>query len=177
MKCFIKNWKKIWISSRFTPSRCYNGYDIPTNYQGFCTFQITSDTRNLNMKVSTTDIDIVNKCKTVYEVQRKKRSCSMKLYYAQFELHVEPFLGYGKAMWLLLVRGHDLVCRIQVCVTFMNILIQVVEIRSTGGLLDTLSLNWVSSPQLSWICEKLLIWILPRTNFYGQSVLCVGNTP
>jgi len=71
---------------------------IYTNYQCFRSFRRTSDTRAIEEGVSTTDINIVNRWKTVEDAKGKKPSRSMHLHYAQLELLVAPFLRYTSKM-------------------------------------------------------------------------------
>ena len=53
-----------------------------------------SDTRALEMKVSKTDIDLVNR----WALVEKASGLEMRQYYADITLILEPFLRYTKAM-------------------------------------------------------------------------------
>lgn len=74
-------------------------YDsIKDSYQCFRTFRKSSDTRALEKKIATNDIEIVNRWKTVEQSKGGKPARSMKQYYAQFDLLLAPFLRYTKQM-------------------------------------------------------------------------------
>ena len=72
--------------------------EITKHYQSFRTFRRSSDTRALERNISSNDIDVVNRWKTVEEAQGKRPDRSMKQYYAQIELLICPFLRYTHQM-------------------------------------------------------------------------------
>ena len=91
---------KIFRESRnlFPPSiKCED--DIITHYKSYRTFRRTSDTRALDMKLSSNDIDIVNRWRTNERKQQGKRvAVQMRHHYSDFDKLVKPFLRYTRAM-------------------------------------------------------------------------------
>ena len=72
--------------------------DITERFSVFRSLRRASDTRALNMKVSETDIDVVNRWKRVEGGKGRKTLGSMRQHYAEFTYLVEPFLRYTNAM-------------------------------------------------------------------------------
>lgn len=72
--------------------------DISSSYHCYRTFRKTSDTRAIDQKVSDTDIDIVNRWSTRGTLKSAQASGTMRIYYAQPELLIEPFLRYANAL-------------------------------------------------------------------------------
>jgi hypothetical protein len=66
--------------------------------QVYRTLQRTSDTRALNMKVGTSDIDAVNRWKAVERADGNRPHRPMRQHYAKLELLLGPFLRYTWAM-------------------------------------------------------------------------------
>ncbi len=80
------------------PSKFETALDLRKSYQVFRTLRRTSDTRALEMKVSKTDIDLVNRWAVVEKAQGRRPGLEMRQYYADITLILEPFLRYTKAM-------------------------------------------------------------------------------
>ena len=76
------------------PSKFETALDLRKSYQVFRTLRRMSDTRALEMKVSKTDIDLVNR----WALVEKASGLEMRQYYADITLILEPFLRYTKAM-------------------------------------------------------------------------------
>ena len=72
--------------------------EIRKFYQCFRSFRRASDTRALEVKVSTPDIDIVNRWRKVEAAEGRRPGFDMKQHYAQFDLLLKPFLRYTSAM-------------------------------------------------------------------------------
>lgn len=72
--------------------------DIYDSYHCFRTFRKTSDTRAIDQNVSESDIDIVNRWSTKGSLKAAQASGKMRIYYAQPELLIEPFLRYGSKL-------------------------------------------------------------------------------
>jgi hypothetical protein len=72
--------------------------DIGTGYQVFRSLRRSSDTRALEMNVSQSDIDIVNRWHTVEAAKGNRPSFPMQQHYAQVELLLQPFIRYTGAM-------------------------------------------------------------------------------
>jgi len=71
---------------------------ISQHYQCFRTFRRSSDTRAIEMGVSATDTNIVNRWKSIENAKGKKPNRAMHLHYAQLELLLGPFLRYTSKM-------------------------------------------------------------------------------
>ena len=71
--------------------------DIVDNYKCNRSLRRTSDTRAIEEKVTSSDIDIVNKWDQ-RSSQKKVAGQVMRHYYAQFEILIKPFIRYTKAM-------------------------------------------------------------------------------
>ena len=71
---------------------------IRDNYQCFRTFRRTSDTRALEKKVSESDVDIVNRWKTLETDEGSRPGRPMRQHYAQLDLLMKHFLQYTFAM-------------------------------------------------------------------------------
>ena len=80
------------------PEDIKNQDDIKKFYQCFRSFRRSSDTRALEQKLSSTDIDIVNRWRKVEAGQGRRPGYSMQQHYAQFDLLLKPFLRYTRAM-------------------------------------------------------------------------------
>ena len=59
--------------------------EIPIHYQCFRTFHRSSDTKAIEEGVSTTDINVVNRWKTIENSKGKRPNHPMHLHYAQLE--------------------------------------------------------------------------------------------
>lgn len=71
---------------------------IPTHYQCFRSFRRSSDTKAVEEGISITDINVVNRWKTIEDAKGKKPSHPMHLHYAQLEFLIDPFLRYTSSM-------------------------------------------------------------------------------
>jgi len=67
---------------------------IRDSYQCFRSFRRSSDTRAIQKKVDTKDIDVVNRWRTVEEAQGRRPSRAMRNHYAQLDQLLDPFLRY-----------------------------------------------------------------------------------
>ena len=67
-------------------------------YHCFGTFRKTSATQAPNEAVTSTDVDIVNRWKTVESARSSIPSRPMRQHYIQLELLLRPFLRYTGAM-------------------------------------------------------------------------------
>jgi len=83
-------------NSRLFPPSITSTEKIPSNYQCFRTFRRTSTTRATEMKVGSTDINIVNRWKVSSDP--KKPKAGMHQHYTELELLVQPFLRYTSKM-------------------------------------------------------------------------------
>lgn len=72
--------------------------DLRKSYQAFRTFRKTSDTRAIEVKVSSNDIDTVNRWKKEEADGGVRPGNIMRQRYAQFEELLQPFLRYTWAM-------------------------------------------------------------------------------
>jgi len=72
--------------------------DIRERFSVFISLRRASNTRAINMKVDSNDIDIVNCWKAVEEARGKKPSRPMWQYYAEVGALVSPFLIYTLEM-------------------------------------------------------------------------------
>jgi len=73
--------------------------DIISSYKGYRSFRRSSDTRALDMKVASTDIDIVNRWRVNERKQQGKRVAQqMKQHYSDFDKLIKPFLRYTSVM-------------------------------------------------------------------------------
>ena len=80
------------------PPKIDTAEKIPFNYQCFRTFRRTSTTRATEMKVSETDVNIVNRWKLRSDDKSKKPKSGMHQHYTELSLLVGPFLRYTKKM-------------------------------------------------------------------------------
>ena len=91
---------KIFRESRnlFPPSiKCED--DIITQYKSYRTFRRSSDTRALDVKLSSNDIDIVNRWRTNERKRQGKRvAVQMRHHYSDFDKLLKPFLRYTRSM-------------------------------------------------------------------------------
>ena len=71
---------------------------VRKHYQCFRSFRRASNTRALEQKVATANIDIVNRWKKVEAGDRKRPGFTMQQHYAQFDLLLKPFLCYTRAV-------------------------------------------------------------------------------
>jgi hypothetical protein len=76
----------------FPPSITDRETRLRQRVQVYHTLRRTSDTRALNQKVSTTDIDVVNRWKAVERADGNIPHCPMRQHYAELELLIGPFL-------------------------------------------------------------------------------------
>ena len=89
---------EIFESSRaLFPPNITSFDDIAENYKCNRSLRRTSDTRAIEEKVDSSDIEIVNRWNQ-RALQKKVAGQAMKHHYAQFELLVKPFLRYTLAM-------------------------------------------------------------------------------
>ena len=72
--------------------------DIGERFSVFRSLRRASDTRALNQNVTTNNIDVVNRWKTLEAAQGKKPRRAMRQHYTEFSLLKEPFLRYTSAM-------------------------------------------------------------------------------
>jgi hypothetical protein len=79
---------------------CINGADdIVSHYKSYRSFRRTSDTRALEMKVSSDDINIVNRWRTIDRKKQGKRvAVKMSYHYSDFDKLIKPFLRFTAAM-------------------------------------------------------------------------------
>jgi hypothetical protein len=61
-------------------------------------FMRSSDTRALEQRVTTTDIDIINRWATFEKAKGRRPGLAMRNYYADITLLILPFLRYTQAM-------------------------------------------------------------------------------
>ena len=80
------------------PPSISSSEDILDSYKCNRTFRRSSDTRALEKKVDSQDINLVNRWEQATTQQSKKYSQPMKQHYAQFELLLNPFLRYTSEM-------------------------------------------------------------------------------
>ena len=71
---------------------------IRERYHCFRTWRKTSDTRDIDVGVNRTDIDVVNRWNEADGIKNKRSSAPMKHYYAQVEVLRGPFVRYTSAM-------------------------------------------------------------------------------
>ena len=89
----------IFNTKRFLFPLDINNVDLITKYyQCFQTFRHSSDTRAIEGKVSSADIDVVNRWKMVERAKGRVPGMSMQQHYAQFDQLLGPFLRYTQAM-------------------------------------------------------------------------------
>ena len=72
--------------------------DVKKHYQCFRSFRRASDTRAIEQRVPSPDIDIVNRWRKLEAGGGRRPGFSMQQHYAQFELLLKPFLRYTLAM-------------------------------------------------------------------------------
>jgi hypothetical protein len=90
---------EIWDSSpHLFPSSISKKEDIRSSYQAFRSFRRASATRAIEKKVSSNDIDVVNRWHSVDAAGGKKPAMSMRQHYTQYNLLLEPFIRYTQAM-------------------------------------------------------------------------------
>ena len=80
------------------PQKVLNRDLIPQYFQIFRSLRRSSDTRALEKKIDTKDIEVVNRWRTVEEAKGKRPSRPMYQHYAQFELLLDPFIRYTSKM-------------------------------------------------------------------------------
>ena len=85
------------MDRRLFPPTISSKEDISENYKCNRSLRRTSDTRAIEEKVSTEDIEIVNKWDQ-RTAQKKVAGQAMRHHYAQFEILVKPFIRYTQAM-------------------------------------------------------------------------------
>lgn len=72
--------------------------EIASNYQCFRTFRRSAATRAIEMKISKTDMEIVNRWRSVESAVGKRPHLPMHIHYAQVEELLGPFLRFTNAM-------------------------------------------------------------------------------
>jgi len=80
------------------PVNIMNKEKIREKYQCFRSLRRGSDTRAIEQKVDSKDIDVVNRWRTVEAAQGKRPNRSMMHHYAQLDQLIEPFLRYTREM-------------------------------------------------------------------------------
>jgi hypothetical protein len=89
----------IWESTpELFPNNIIRKEDIRTSYQAFRSFRRTSATRDIEKRVATSDIDVVNRWYSWDAVGGKHPALSMRQHYTQYNLLLHPFLRYTGAM-------------------------------------------------------------------------------
>ena len=82
----------------FFPADMDTQQKIINSYQYFRPFKRTSDTRALENQFNESDIDIVNRGKTLDTANGKNPGRAMRQHYAQLDLLMKPFLQYTSGM-------------------------------------------------------------------------------
>ena len=72
--------------------------DITTSYQCFRTFWRLAATRAVELKISKTDMEIVNRWRSVETASGKRPHLPMHIHYAQVDELLGPFLRFTSAM-------------------------------------------------------------------------------
>jgi hypothetical protein len=72
--------------------------ELQKRYQVFRSFRQSSDTRALEQRVVTTNIDIINRWATFEKAKGRRPGLAMRNYYAGITLSILPFLRYTQAM-------------------------------------------------------------------------------
>ena len=80
------------------PPEIISEEEVITGYQCFRTFRRISNTRAMEEKISSTDIDIINRWKKVEAAKGKRANLPMKHHYAEISILLGPFMRYTKAM-------------------------------------------------------------------------------
>jgi len=78
--------------------RIKSSKQVTDNFKSYRSFRRSSDTRALNMKVNSYDIDVINRWSTVEKAQGRKAGLAMKHHYAEVNVLLGPFIRYTKAM-------------------------------------------------------------------------------
>ena len=90
---------EIFVGDRSLFPPAVNSYeDVIESYRVNRSLRRTANTRALEEKVASTDIDLVSKWEQKGPIQRKIYSQPMKHHYAQFDLILNPFLCYTYEM-------------------------------------------------------------------------------
>ena len=76
------------------PHEIHSSEDIFERYSAFRSLRRGSATRALNRKVSSNDIDIVNRWKTIESSKGKRPNRPMRQHYAEVGQLKDPFLRY-----------------------------------------------------------------------------------
>jgi hypothetical protein len=91
--------EELWESHHeLFPNTVTKREDIRSSYQAFRSFRRASATRAIENKVSSNDIDVVNRWHAWDAAAGKKPSLSMRQHYTQYSLLLDPFLRYTNAM-------------------------------------------------------------------------------
>ena len=80
------------------PQEIKSEEDIRERFSVHRSFRRASNTRAINQKVDISDVDVINRWKSVEAAQGKKPSRPMRQHYAEGSSLLEPFLRYTKAM-------------------------------------------------------------------------------
>ena len=80
------------------PPTIESGDELRKRYQVFRSFRRSSDTRALEQRVATTDIDTINRWATFEKAKGRRPGLAMRNYYADITLLILPFLRYTQAM-------------------------------------------------------------------------------
>ena len=89
---------RLFLKGSEFPLEIKSEEDIEDRFSVFRSLRRASDTRALNQNVTSNDIDIVNRWKTVEAAKGKKPGRSMRQHYAEFALLKEPFLRCTSAI-------------------------------------------------------------------------------
>jgi hypothetical protein len=91
--------EEIWdLDSSVYPSQITKKEDIRSSYQAFRSFRRASATRAIEKRVSSNDIDVVNRWHAWDAAGGKKTAFTMRQHYTQYNLLLEPFLRYTGLM-------------------------------------------------------------------------------
>ena len=85
--CFITLFEEVHVF----PVEIKSPEDIMERFSVFCSLRRASDAWEINERVSTNDIDAVNRWKKVENTKEKIVAGSMKKYYAEFNFLAQPF--------------------------------------------------------------------------------------
>ena len=88
----------LYAEKKKFPQEIKSVEDIVVRFSVNRSLRRASDFRVLNKKVSTSDVHIVNRWKTIEAAQGKRPGRSMRQHYAKFSSLKQPFLRYTFAM-------------------------------------------------------------------------------
>ena len=90
--------EELFLDGASFPLEIKSTDDISERFSVFRSFRRASNTRAINMKVNSNDIDVVNRWKSIEGAQGKKPSRPMRQHYAEVGALIQPFLRYTTAM-------------------------------------------------------------------------------